>query len=163
TCAAQPGMSALGHKRTFRKTTTPWQMWPIRSPLSVIRENVISFLHYSVAREPALGVVRLRRLISLGARPESIGRGAINEHGPSPPAAISEPLAVLHHEIHIMLGARHRRIREVLVLFRVPMDLRHFRTVGERLAVAGNTSLVGVDHHGISEDYSGQLVVLAGG
>ena len=34
------------------------------SPLPVLRENVISRLHYRVAREPALGVVRLRRLVS---------------------------------------------------------------------------------------------------
>src|SRR5262245_48945832 len=103
-------MSALGQKRTFKKTTASRQMRPIRSPLPVIRENVISLLHYGVAREPALGVVRLRRFVRLGARPESIGRGVINEHGPSPSAAIGKPLAILHHEIDVMLGARHRRV-----------------------------------------------------
>ena len=35
-----------------------------RSPLRVRRENVILCLHYRMAREPALGVVRLRRLVS---------------------------------------------------------------------------------------------------
>ena len=35
-----------------------------QSPLSVLRENVISCLHYRVAREPTLGVVLLRRLVS---------------------------------------------------------------------------------------------------
>lgn len=34
------------------------------SSVSVIRENVISCLHFCVAREAALGVVRLRRLVS---------------------------------------------------------------------------------------------------
>src|SRR5262245_61582272 len=40
------------------------------------------------------------------------------------------------------------------------MDLRHLGTVWEGLAVAGNAGEVGVDHHGISEDRSDQLVVL---
>src|SRR5262245_8382324 len=43
------------------------------------------------------------------------------------------------------------------------MDLRHLGTVWEGLAVAGNASQVGVDHHGISEDRSDQLVVLTDG
>src|SRR5262249_23230372 len=115
------------------------------------------------AREPTLGVVRLRWRVSQGAGPERIGRGLIIEHGPSPSAAISEPVTVLHHEVHVMLGARHGRIREVLVLFRVPMDLRHLGAVGERLAVAGNAGQTGVDHHGVSEDHSDQLVVLTDG
>jgi hypothetical protein len=34
------------------------------SPLPVSRENIIFCLHFRVAREPALGVVRLRRLVS---------------------------------------------------------------------------------------------------
>src|SRR5262245_3792939 len=43
------------------------------------------------------------------------------------------------------------------------MDLRHLGTVWERLAVARNAGQVGVDHHGISEDHSDQLVVLTDG
>jgi hypothetical protein len=42
----------------------PTRAWAMGSPLPVLRENVISCLHYRVAREPALGVVRLRRLVS---------------------------------------------------------------------------------------------------
>jgi hypothetical protein len=34
------------------------------SPVAVIRKNVISSLHYRVALEPALGIVRLRRRVS---------------------------------------------------------------------------------------------------
>src|SRR5882762_6768070 len=94
------------------------------SPLPVIRENVISCLHPRVAREPALGVVPLRRLVSQGARPERIGCSVIVEHSPSPPAAVREPLAVLHHEVDVMLGAWYRRCGERLHLFRVPMNLR---------------------------------------
>src|SRR5438034_1723909 len=48
-----------------------------RSPLPVVRENVISGLHDRVAREPALGVVPLRRLVSQGA-----GLNAAHPHPP---------------------------------------------------------------------------------
>jgi len=53
--------------------------------MPVIRENVISRLHHRVAREPALGVVPLRRLASQGAGRERIGRSVIVEHGVSHP------------------------------------------------------------------------------
>src|SRR5262249_39748990 len=42
------------------------------SPVPVIRENVISCLYYRCAREPALGVVRLRRIARRGAGRERI-------------------------------------------------------------------------------------------
>ena len=77
--------------------------WPFRidtaSPVPVIRENVISCLRHRVAREPALGVVPLRRLVSQGAGSERIRCSVIEEDGPSPPAAVREPLAVLYHEV----------------------------------------------------------------
>src|SRR5580658_1887304 len=94
------------------------------SPVPVIREDVISHLHACVAREPALGIVPLRRLVSHGAGREGIGRSVIVERGVSPPAAVREPLAVLHHEVHVMLGTWHGRCGEGLHLFRIPMDLR---------------------------------------
>src|ERR1700674_1077278 len=75
------------------------------SPVPVIRENVISCLRHRVAREPALGVVPLRRLVSQGAGRDRIGCRDIEEHGASPPAAVHEPLAVLDHEVDVMLGA----------------------------------------------------------
>src|SRR5216117_2439813 len=75
------------------------------SPLPVVRENVISCLHDRVAREPALGVVTLRRLVSRGAGLERIGRSVILERGPSPAAAVREPLAILHHEVDVMQAA----------------------------------------------------------
>jgi hypothetical protein len=43
------------------------------------------------------------------------------------------------------------------------MDLCNFGAVGEWLAVAGNAGPVGIDHHGIGEDRSHQLVGLADG
>src|SRR6516164_7171375 len=82
------------------------------SPVPVIRENVISCLYDRVAREAALGIVPLRRLVGQGAGPERIGCSIILEYGPSPSAAVREPLAVLHHEIDVMLGAWHRRCGE---------------------------------------------------
>ena len=84
------------------------------SPVAVLRENVISFLHKRMARKPALGVVCLRRLLSKGA-----GRrcGIIFERGPSPSAAVREPLAVLHHEVDVMLGTWNRWLTGVRLLF----------------------------------------------
>jgi hypothetical protein len=68
------------------------------SPLSVIRENVVAVLHHRVAREPALRVVFLRRIVRGSGGLKRIGRRVIIELGPSPSAAVREPRAVLHHE-----------------------------------------------------------------
>src|SRR5215211_1170082 len=112
------------------------------SPRPILREHEISSLHDRVAGEAALGVVALRRLVRERAGREGVGGGVVGEHGPSPSAAVGEALAVLLHEVDVLLGARHRRVREVLVLCRLPMDLRHLGAVGEGLAVAGNAGLV---------------------
>src|SRR5213596_1919608 len=82
---------------------------------------------------------------------------------PSPPAAVREPLAVLYHEVDVMLRTRHGRGREYRHLCRDPMDFRHLGAVGERLAVPGNARPIGLDHHGISEDRSNRRSVLANG
>src|SRR5258706_11134502 len=79
------------------------------STLPVIAENVISILHYGVAREATLGVVPLRRFTRQRARRERIRLGVIVEHRISPSAAVPEPLAVFHHEVDLMYRARHRR------------------------------------------------------
>src|SRR5213594_3402490 len=134
-----------------------------RSATPVMREDVVSRLHDRVARESTLGVVPLRWRVGRGSGREPPGRGLILEHGPSPPAAVGEPLAVLHHEVDVMQRARHRRGGERLHLFRVPMDLRHLGAVGERLAVPGNAGPVGLDHLGIGEDRSKQGSVLTDG
>src|SRR5215468_3337878 len=65
------------------------------SPLAVVGEDVISCLHYRVAREPALGVVPLWWVVGRGSGLERIGRRVIVEHGISPATAVREPLAVL--------------------------------------------------------------------
>src|SRR5579872_2426414 len=62
-----------------------------------------------------------------------------------------------------MLGAWHRGCGERLHLFRVPMDLRQLRAIGERLAVAGNAGHVCLDHLRISEDRSNKGSVLTNG
>src|SRR5580698_3963969 len=67
----------------------PWGIGGLKgrtaaSPMLVIREDVISVLHDGVARGPALGIVRLRRLASHGAGLEGIGCSVVVEHGVSP-------------------------------------------------------------------------------
>jgi hypothetical protein len=84
-----PDADSLRRSIAPRKIPVPDRQ--IRSALPVIRENVISCLRCRVAREPALAVVRLRRLVSHGAEREHIGRGVILEHGP-PPSALSANL-----------------------------------------------------------------------
>jgi len=75
-------------------------------------------------------------------------------HGPSAPSAVREPLAILHYEVDVMLSAGHRRGRERLDLFGVPMDLRHLRAVRERFAITGSSGQVSLDHLRISEAVS---------
>ena len=72
----------------------------------VRRENVILCFHYRMAREPALGVVPLRRLVSYGPGVNVSDAASYSNCGPSPFAAVREPLAVLHHEINVMQGVR---------------------------------------------------------
>src|SRR3984893_17729236 len=130
-------------------------------PFGVLRKNVVLLLHYRVAREPALGIVPLRRLVRQCPGLERIGRGIILKLAISPSAAVREPLAILRHEINVMQGAGHQRLTGGrLVLFRVPMDLRHFGAVGEGLTVTGHTGLVRMYHRGAPEDHSKHLSVM---
>src|SRR4029077_20244742 len=77
-------------------------------------------------------------------------------------AAVREPLAVLHHEIDVVLRTWHRRLTGIgLLLFRVPVDFGHLGAVRERLAVAGHAFLIGIDHDGIAHDHSDLAAVLA--
>src|SRR5258708_26723802 len=131
------------------------------SPLSVLRENVVAVLHHRVARDPALRVVFLRRVVRYSGGLKRIGRRVIVESAPSPSAAVREPLAVLHHEINVMLGAWHRWLTGVrLLFFRVSMNFRHLGAVRERLAIAGHAFLIGVDHYRIPYDHSDLASVL---
>src|SRR5271155_4518363 len=134
------------------------------SPVPVIGENVIFCLHCRVAREPALGVVPLRWLVFQGAGRERVGRCVIVERAVPPSATVREPLAVLHHEIDVMLGTWHRRRTGFTgIHFRVPMDLHHPGAIRKGLAVTGNARLIGVDHHGIPEDCSELISVMTDG
>src|SRR5262245_10825320 len=90
-------------------------------------------------------------------------RGVIFERAPSPPAAVCKPLAVLLHEVHVMQGTWHGRLLEELVLFRSPMDLCHLGAIWKRHAVTGDSTLISIDHYGVGEDHSDQLLVLTGG
>src|SRR5258706_4220892 len=133
----------------------------VYSPLSVLREYVVVVLHHRVASEPALRVVFLRRFGGCGRGLKRIGRRVIVERAPSPSPAIREPLAVLHPEINVMLRTWHGWLTGVrLLLFRCPMNFRHFRAVRERLAIAGHAFLIGVDHCRIPHDHSNKAFVL---
>src|SRR5262249_52740589 len=96
------GKRAPGHNQFC------WLVQIQRSPLAVLCENVVAFLHHRVAREPALRIVSLRRFACSVGGLECIGRRVVVECGPSPSAAVREPLAVLHHEINVMLDSGHR-------------------------------------------------------
>src|SRR5215475_13882060 len=111
---------SLGRARTTKQANQPcWLARSVGSPLSVLRENVVAVLHGGVAREPALGIVFLRRVVGRSGGLERVGRRVVLERAPSPAAAVHEPLAVLHHEINVMLGARHGWLTGIrLLLFR---------------------------------------------
>src|SRR5215813_6818931 len=76
----------------------------IDSPMRILGENVVTVLHQGVAGEPAFRVVSLRWACRLGGRTKRVGSRVILERGPSPSAAVCEPLAVLDHEIGVILG-----------------------------------------------------------
>jgi hypothetical protein len=83
------------------------------------------------------------------------------ECGPSPPVAVRELLAVLHHEISVMLDAwRLWRTGVGFLHFRDPVDFRHLGAVRERLAIVGSAFLEGVDHDGIAPDHGDLAFVL---
>src|SRR6476661_5994214 len=99
---------------------------PTASPVPVLRKNVIAVLHQRVAREPALRVVSLRRIGRLSGGTKRVGCRVILECAPPPSAAVREPLAVLDHEICVMLGTWHGWLTGIRILsFRDPMDFRH--------------------------------------
>src|SRR5262249_25354647 len=89
---AQAGVAALRRRFPALDPTSPKKPLPclIRSPPPVVREHVISCPHDGVAREPALGVVRLRWLVGRGGRRERIGRSVVPERAPSPSTAVRE-------------------------------------------------------------------------
>src|SRR6202012_2275895 len=117
------------------------------------RENVVFCLHCRVAREPALGVVPLRRLVGQVAEPELTGRWINLEDSIAPSTTIRKPLTILQHEINVMLSARHRRRTWFTgIHLRVPMDLRHLGAIRKWLAVTGNPRLIRVDHYRVPKD-----------
>src|SRR5256712_10657089 len=119
-----------------REPETAMRVPASRSATPVIREDVVSRLHDRVARESTLGVVPLRWRVGRGAWREPPGRGLILEHGPTPPAAVREPLAVLHHKVDVMQRARHRRGGGRLQAFLGPVDLGHSGSGGGWTAVS---------------------------
>ena len=122
------------------------------SPVGVISEDIISCLRDRVARKLALGIVPLRRLGAHCSCRKRVGCGVILECRVPPSAAVSEPLAVLHHEVDVMLSGWHDVSREERLFLGVPMHLRHLRAVGKRLTVAWYARPVGLDYRGIAQN-----------
>src|SRR5256885_7456312 len=87
------------HRGRRDRAAREWVLGCSRSALPVVREDVISGLHDRVAREPALGVVPLRRLVSRRGGRKRIRRGVILERAPSPTAAVPETPSIPYHEI----------------------------------------------------------------
>jgi hypothetical protein len=81
----------------------------------------------------------------------------------SPPVRVGESLTVFLDELDLSQVTRHRvrgahGKRGGGEFFRSPLDLRDLGALGEGLAIAGNTLLVGVDHHGIRKDKSDHVL-----
>ena len=102
----------------------------------VIRENVVSRLHARMAREPALGVIPLLRMVSQGAGRERIGCSVIVERGPSPPAALREPVCIL---AVIFICSIH--LIQHFHLYELPMDFARLGPVGELHSEASTMSM----------------------
>src|SRR3979409_2107245 len=111
----QPGQFGLPHAKRLLQQNLPdadihhYSAQSLRpsvntirySPLSVLREYVVPVLHHRVAREPALPVVCVGRTVPCRGWLRPLGLRVIVELPPPPPAAVREPLAVLHHETSI--------------------------------------------------------------
>ena len=108
--------------------------------MGIVRKNVVSRLDGSVARESALGVVPLRRLARRGAGLECVGCRVVFEHGVSPPAAIPEPLAVLHHEVDVMLGTGTVAAGNVSIFFGFQWIFAILAPSGKGLPLPGTPS-----------------------
>jgi hypothetical protein len=89
TAAHSPALSFdLNPERPLVRTNQPcWLALSVYSPLSVLREYVVAVLHHRVAREPALRVVLLRRIVRYGGGPKRIGRRVMLERAPPRPDA----------------------------------------------------------------------------
>src|SRR5262245_21782442 len=119
------------------------EMWSndLVSPLAVLGKNVVSALSSRMACEPTFGIVALRRRPGCGPRRERIRSSVVVEYGPAPSAAVGEALAVFHHEIDVQQAAWDRRLREVRVRFRSPVNFGHLGPVRNRHAVSRNAGL----------------------
>jgi uncharacterized iron-regulated membrane protein len=73
-------------------------------PRRVFSEHVVSGFCEGVARDPAFGIIRLRRRLT---RSEGLGGHVILEEGVAPSASIREPFTVLNHKVDVFLSACH--------------------------------------------------------
>src|SRR6476620_6023383 len=78
---------------------------------------------------------------------ERVGCGFVVEQRVSPSAAVRKSLAVLFHDESLREDVWHIHGEWGLrALLRLPLQLRDFGAIRERLAVAGNAGLVRLDH-----------------
>src|SRR5882724_7360042 len=88
-----------------------------------------------------------------GIGSELVGCGLVVEERVSPSAAFRKSLAVFFHDKGLSKDVRHiDRERSFSALFRLPLELHDSGAIRERLAVAGNTGLVCLDHGRIGDD-----------
>src|SRR5262245_66521754 len=110
------------------------------SPLAIRREDVILLRHSRMAEEPTIDDTGL-----VGR--EAVRRDIIVERGIGPTLRVRVFLLVLFNEEDVLKVVRdpHKEGR-LIALLRFPLDLRNLGAVRERLAVAREAGLVGVDH-----------------
>src|SRR4029077_7169113 len=81
-----------------------------------------------------------------------------------PSTGVRKFLAVLFHEKEVRQRVRYiHNERGFRALLRLPLDLRDFGTVGERLAVARNAGFESGNYRWIAEDHFQPVVGLRGG
>src|SRR5262245_3999252 len=122
-------------------------MWMLKadSPLLIRVEDVVLALHRHMACVPAVG--------GGGVSGKLTARGIVVEQGVSPAARRWKPSAVLFDDECLREDIRHIHDEGGLrALLRLPLQLRDLGPFREGLAVAGNASLVGVDHRRVGYD-----------
>src|SRR5579871_2235213 len=80
--------------------------WPPCSALLVVGKDVVPLGHDRVASKPTLGIIRLRWLVGGRARPELTASVVVLDLRVSPAPAVGEALAVLHHEVEVVMCVR---------------------------------------------------------
>src|SRR5947208_16055760 len=95
---------ALLNRNTANAIMLSWRGSPCNLPMPILCKHVISILDDGVASDPAFGIVPLRRTVSRRSGREGVRCGVIPENRITPSAIVRETLAVLHHEVNVVLN-----------------------------------------------------------